>query len=73
MRAGQFVSARWGELRTTLPALAFSEADFVAWAIANVKDRPPNYQQIVLINAGRESLGGDAADLEQGPNRCAIA
>jgi glyoxylase-like metal-dependent hydrolase (beta-lactamase superfamily II) len=73
VRAGQFVSRPLGELRTTLPALAFSEADFVAWAIANVKDRPPNYKQIVLINAGRESLGGDAADLELGPNRCAIA
>jgi hypothetical protein len=55
-----------------LPALALDEEEFVHWAIANVKDRPPNYQEIVLVNAGRSSLGEDP-DLELGPNRCAIA
>jgi hypothetical protein len=62
-----------GALRTTLPALALSEDEFVEWAMANVKDRPPNYQHIVLINAGREVLSRDSADMELGPNRCAIA
>ena len=45
----------------------------MAWAIANVKDRPPNYQRIVRINAGAEELSDDAAEIELGPNRCAIA
>jgi glyoxylase-like metal-dependent hydrolase (beta-lactamase superfamily II) len=70
--AGSFVAKPLGELRHTLPALALSESDFVAWAIANVKDRPPNYKKIVLINEGRESIVGDPAEIELGPNRCAI-
>ena len=73
IRSGQFVARPLGALRTTLPALALSEDEFVEWAMANVKDRPSNYQHIVLINAGREVLGGDSAEMELGPNRCAIA
>jgi glyoxylase-like metal-dependent hydrolase (beta-lactamase superfamily II) len=73
VKANEFVARRLGELRVTLPALALSESDFVAWAIANVKDRPPNYQHIVAINAGRENVDHDSAQLELGPNRCAVA
>lgn len=73
VHAGQFVARPLGELRDTLPALTLSEHDFVDWAMANVKDRPPNYQRIVRINAGREALAPDAAEMELGPNRCAIA
>lgn len=70
---GVFVSQLLGVLRATLPALALSEEDFVAWAIANVKDRPPNYKHIVQINAGAEERGDESASLELGPNRCAVA
>jgi glyoxylase-like metal-dependent hydrolase (beta-lactamase superfamily II)/rhodanese-related sulfurtransferase len=73
VKANEFVARRLGELRVTLPALALSESEFVAWAIANVKDRPPNYQHIVAINAGRENVSQDSAQLELGPNRCAVA
>jgi len=73
VHSGQFVARPLGALRATLPALALSEDEFVAWAIANVKDRPPNFQHIVLINAGREALSGDPAEMERGPNRCAVA
>jgi glyoxylase-like metal-dependent hydrolase (beta-lactamase superfamily II) len=73
VHGGQFVARSLGELRETLPALAMSEDDFVAWALANVKDRPPNYQHIVLINAGREIVSADSLQLELGPNRCAVA
>jgi glyoxylase-like metal-dependent hydrolase (beta-lactamase superfamily II) len=73
VKANEFVARRLGELRVTLPALALSESEFVAWALANVKDRPPNYQHIVMINAGRESLDDTSAQLELGPNRCAVA
>jgi len=52
----QFVAKPLGDLRNVLPALALDEEDFVHWAIANVKDRPPNYQAIVLVNAGRAPL-----------------
>lgn len=73
VKAHEFVARRLGDLKVTLPALALGESEFVAWAVANVKDRPPNYQHIVLINAGRESAGVDSAQLEMGPNRCAVA
>ncbi len=73
VHAGQFVARPLGALRHVLPALVMDEADFVDWAVANVKDRPPNYQRIVRINAGSEPLAEDAAEMELGPNRCAIA
>jgi glyoxylase-like metal-dependent hydrolase (beta-lactamase superfamily II)/rhodanese-related sulfurtransferase len=73
VHAGQFVSRQLGSLRNTLEVLKLSEDAFVAWAIANVKDRPPNYQRIVRINSGEESVNAEAAEIELGPNRCAIA
>lgn len=73
VHAGRFVASPLGALRSTLQALKLNESDFVAWAIANVKDRPPNYQHMVLINAGREAVDAEAAQMELGPNRCAIA
>ena len=73
VQAGVFVARELGSLRHELAALAFDEDDFVAWAIANVKDRPGNYREIVRINAGQVDLDANGADLEMGPNRCAIA
>jgi glyoxylase-like metal-dependent hydrolase (beta-lactamase superfamily II)/rhodanese-related sulfurtransferase len=73
VNAHEFVAKSLGELRVSLPALALSESEFVAWAIANVKDRPPNYQHIVSINAGRETVDDASRLLELGPNRCAVA
>jgi glyoxylase-like metal-dependent hydrolase (beta-lactamase superfamily II)/rhodanese-related sulfurtransferase len=73
VRADEFVARHLGELRLALAPLTFSEDEFVAWAIANVKDRPGNYRQIVCINAGRAEMDPNSADLELGPNRCAIA
>jgi glyoxylase-like metal-dependent hydrolase (beta-lactamase superfamily II)/rhodanese-related sulfurtransferase len=71
--AREFVSRRLGDLRVTLPALALGESEFVAWAIANVHDRPPNYKTIVLINGGRETVDEASMQLELGPNHCAVA
>ena len=41
--------------------------------LKNVKDRPGNYREIVRINAGGVSTTDDVAELEVGPNRCAVA
>ncbi|MGH3732181.1 MAG: MBL fold metallo-hydrolase [Acidimicrobiales bacterium] len=71
--SGRFVARRLGELRDELAPLTFDEDEFVRWAVANVKDRPGNYRQIVGINAGRADLDASASELELGPNRCAIA
>ena len=73
VRGGEFVASPLGRLRSTLPPLALSESEFVAWALTNVKDRPANFQHIVLINSGREDRCDDTGELELGPNRCAVA
>jgi glyoxylase-like metal-dependent hydrolase (beta-lactamase superfamily II)/rhodanese-related sulfurtransferase len=71
---GELVTARLGDLRPVLPALAYSEEDFVNWAITHVKDRPPNYVEIVKFNAGDSTLSPEEIhEMELGPNRCAIA
>lgn len=73
VRTHQFVARKLGALRNTLPALQLGEEEFVSWAVANVKDRPGNYRQIVGINAGQDASIVDDEELELGPNRCAIA
>jgi glyoxylase-like metal-dependent hydrolase (beta-lactamase superfamily II) len=71
---GQLVTARLGDLRPVLPALAYSEEDFVNWALTHVKDRPPNYVEIVKFNIGDSTLSPEEiGEMELGPNRCAIA
>lgn len=74
VRSGELVTKPLGDLRHVLPALAYSEEDFVAWAVKSVKDRPPNYVDIVHFNMGDSSLSLDEIhEKELGPNRCAIA
>ena len=74
VRFGELVTRRLGELRRTLPALAYDETKFVQWAVARVTDRPPNYKEIVRFNAGHSPLSLiELEQLELGPNRCAIA
>jgi glyoxylase-like metal-dependent hydrolase (beta-lactamase superfamily II) len=70
---GELVAKTLGELRTTLAPLSYSHDEFVQWAIKSAKDRPPNYQHIVRINAGLEANSDEAMQSELGPNRCAIA
>lgn len=74
VHAGASVSAPLGVLADSLWQLRCEEDEFVAWTLASVKDRPPNYAAIVRANQGEGEL--DAAErrgLEEGPNRCAVA
>lgn len=74
VRHDEMVTKRLGDLRRTLPALAYDETTFVAWAVARVTDRPGHYQEIVRFNAGHSDKSlGEMQQLELGPNRCAIA
>ena len=69
----QMVGARIGDLRKSLPALSMSRHAFVDWASRQVTPRPPNYVDIVTANLTGERVGDDRrAQLEQGPNRCAV-
>ena len=64
VHSGQFVARHLGELRHTLAPLTFNEDEFVTWAIANVKDRPGNYRQIVVSTRVKRSWTRQAAELE---------
>lgn len=72
--ADELVGARLGDLRAELAPLALTEEDFVSWASRSVPDRPPNYVEIVRANQGLISLSSEEiAELELGPNRCAVS
>ena len=70
---GVITTETLGALRWRLAPLTWPKDQFIAWAASQAKDRPPNYQQIVIANQGdrAESLA-DLGDLEVGPNRCAV-
>lgn len=71
---GELVTKRLGELRLSLPALAYDEGTFVRWAVARVTDRPANYLEIVRYNSGQSNKSlHELRSMELGPNRCAIA
>jgi glyoxylase-like metal-dependent hydrolase (beta-lactamase superfamily II)/rhodanese-related sulfurtransferase len=72
--AGTIVGETLGQLRRSLAAFSLDEPDFVSWASAQAAAWPPNYQAIVELNRAAGELGEvDVAELELGPNRCAVA
>ena len=65
-------TARLGELRTALPALALDRETFVERICGDIPPRPANFERIVAINLGTEGADDDTAfELELGPNNCA--
>ena len=69
---GQVVGATIGELRAALAPLSWDAERFVAWASTRATPRPPNYVEIVRVNAGEREAGSEECrGLELGPNRCA--
>jgi glyoxylase-like metal-dependent hydrolase (beta-lactamase superfamily II) len=71
---GELVSAPLGELRESLPLLGLDEDAFVARVVENVPAKPPSYESIIEVNAGRRSPRDEeeATELELGPNNCAV-
>lgn len=58
--------------RLRLPDL--SEGEFVQRVTADQSPRPANYRRIIDVNRGAEEVDSDtAAELELGPNNCAVA
>ena len=41
--------------------------------VENVPEKPPNYEEVIAINTGKETVNGEgeATELELGPNNCA--
>ncbi|MFC6835560.1 MBL fold metallo-hydrolase [Halomarina ordinaria] len=66
------VRARVGDLRTGLDLLGLDEERFVAELEERLPEKPPNYERVIAVNRGRESIPAEpeATDLELGPNQC---
>jgi glyoxylase-like metal-dependent hydrolase (beta-lactamase superfamily II) len=70
---GEPVRARLGDLRADLDLLGLDEEAFVDRLVENAPEKPPNYETVIDINSGRESIPEEeeATELELGPNNCA--
>ena len=67
----EVVGASLGELRESVEPLSLDEEAFVAWATAQVTERPANYRAIIEVNRGMsQGVPSSARELEAGPNRC---
>ncbi|MFB6136962.1 MAG: MBL fold metallo-hydrolase [Halobacteriaceae archaeon] len=70
---GRYV-ATLGTLRERLPVFDLETDAFVERVLADPTPRPANYEAIVDVNLGRGSVDAEtAADLELGPNNCAVS
>lgn len=62
-----------GDLRERLDVLSLDQGAFVDRITGSMPARPANYEEIVEINLGRESVADETAfELELGPNHCAV-
>ena len=70
---GEPVDTTVGMLRTGLELLAADRESFVEALTERLPEKPPNYERIIGINRGQESVKEEleAIELELGPNRCA--
>ncbi|MFC7154926.1 rhodanese-like domain-containing protein [Halomarina halobia] len=70
---GDPLTARLGDLREEIEVLRLDEEAFVERLTENAPEKPPNYETIIAINTGRETVDdeGEATELELGPNNCA--
>jgi glyoxylase-like metal-dependent hydrolase (beta-lactamase superfamily II) len=72
-RPGEPYSARLGDLREDLDLLGLDREAFVERLTENAPEKPPNYETVIAINTGHESVESEseATELELGPNNCA--
>ncbi len=70
---GEPVAATVGSVRTDLDLLTADRETFVRRLTESLSEKPPNYETIIEVNAGREAPGDEetATELELGPNNCA--
>ncbi|MFC6862027.1 MBL fold metallo-hydrolase [Halomicroarcula sp. GCM10025817] len=65
-------TARLGDLRDRLPAFDLDTEAFVDYVTDDIPPRPANFERIIAVNLGRETVEETAAfELELGPNNCA--
>jgi thiosulfate/3-mercaptopyruvate sulfurtransferase len=72
---GEPVATTVGTVRTGLDLLAVDERTFVERITDRLPEKPPNYEDVIAINTGRDAPEDEqaATELELGPNRCAAA
>mgnify|MGYP000330224365 CR=1 FL=1 len=70
---GDPLEARLGDLRTELDLLGLDRDAFVERLTENALEKPPNYETVIAVNTGKETVDdeGEATELELGPNNCA--
>ncbi|WP_458189097.1 MBL fold metallo-hydrolase [Haladaptatus sp. NG-WS-4] len=70
---GEPLSARLGDLREELDLLQLDKDAFVERLTEEAPEKPPNYESVIAINTGKETVDdeGEATELELGPNNCA--
>jgi glyoxylase-like metal-dependent hydrolase (beta-lactamase superfamily II)/rhodanese-related sulfurtransferase len=56
-----------------VPAFDQSQEDFVEKSLATLPPRPNNFERIIAVNLGQETVSSQTAfELELGPNNCAV-
>jgi glyoxylase-like metal-dependent hydrolase (beta-lactamase superfamily II) len=71
---GALVGERLGSVRADLDLYGLDEATFVDRMTSTDAEKPANYERIIRINRGVETLADpiDAIDVETGRNNCAV-
>jgi len=70
---GEPLEARLGDLRDELDFLGLGREAFLERLTEDAPEKPPNYETVIAINTGKETVDdeGEATELELGPNNCA--
>jgi glyoxylase-like metal-dependent hydrolase (beta-lactamase superfamily II)/rhodanese-related sulfurtransferase len=70
---GESLKARLGDLREELSFLGLDREAFIERLTEDAPEKPPNYETVIAINTGKETVDdeGEATELELGPNNCA--
>jgi|AntDeeMinimDraft_5_1070356.scaffolds.fasta_scaffold03455_7 thiosulfate/3-mercaptopyruvate sulfurtransferase len=70
---GEPISRPVGDIRQSVDLLDQPRDAFVEHVTERRPEKPPNYEQIIGLNTGREAVADEteAIELELGPNRCA--
>lgn len=72
-RWGEPIADRLGAILDRLPVIRLNEAEFVREVLAQLPEQPPNFRAIQAINrSGVAPEPAQVAELEAGPNRCAV-
>ncbi|SFS10472.1 Glyoxylase, beta-lactamase superfamily II [Halomicrobium zhouii] len=70
---GDPLVARLGDLRDELDFLGLDREAFVERLTGDAPEKPPNYETVIAINTGKDTVDdeSEATELELGPNNCA--